>query len=74
MLSHVCDLAVAAGCTRIDAWFLPTKKNEPAARIYSGNGFTKTQESPSGSLWQFSLRGESIRRPAWIAQMSPSSV
>lgn len=71
MLSHVCDLAVAADCTRIDAWFLPTKKNEPATRIYSGNGFTKTQESAAGSLWQFSLSGESIQRPQWIGQMSP---
>ena len=70
MLSHVCDLAVAAGRTRIDAWFLPTKKNEPAARIYSDNGFTKTQETAAGSLWQLSLRGESIQRPAWIGQMS----
>jgi len=67
MLSHVCDIGVAAGCVKIDGWFLPTKKNEPAANIYPNNGFTKIEENESGSLWQFSLRGKLIEKPEWIA-------
>jgi FkbH-like protein len=67
MLSHACDIGVAAGCVKIDGWFLPTKKNEPAANIYPNNGFTKIEENESGSLWQFSLRGKLIEKPEWIA-------
>jgi FkbH-like protein len=67
MLSHVCDLGAAAGCSKIDAWFFPTRKNEPAAKIYASSGFTKTEENEKGSLWQFSLQGELIKRPPWIA-------
>jgi FkbH-like protein len=67
MMSHVCDIGVAAGCTKINGWFLPTKKNEPAAKIYPNGGFTKIRENESGSLWQLSLRGELIKKPEWIA-------
>jgi FkbH-like protein len=67
ILSHVCDIAVAAGCTKLIGWFLPTKKNEPAAKIYPDSGFSKIEENESGSLWQLSLRGELIKKPEWIA-------
>jgi FkbH-like protein len=66
MLSHVCRIGIAAGCERVTGWFLPTKKNEPAARIYSSNGFVKTRETPDGSLWELNL-GKSIQNPAWIS-------
>jgi len=66
MLSHVCNIGIAAGCTKVTGWFLPTKKNEPAAQIYSSNGFVKTRETPEGSLWELPL-GEAIQNPAWIS-------
>jgi FkbH-like protein len=68
MLSRVCEIGVAAGCSRINAWFLPTRKNEPAAKIYADNGFTKIEENADGSLWQLSLGGELIGKPEWIGQ------
>jgi FkbH-like protein len=66
MLSHVCRIGIAAGCEKVTGWFLPTKKNEPAARIYSSHGFVKTRETPDGSLWELHL-GKSIQNPAWIS-------
>jgi FkbH-like protein len=66
MLSHVCRIGIAAGCEKVTGWFLPTKKNEPAARIYSSNGFVKTRETPDGSLWELHL-GKPIQNPAWIS-------
>jgi FkbH-like protein len=67
MLARVCAIGLAAGCCRINAWFLPTTKNEPAARIYSSNGFIKVEENTTGSLWQLSLPGNLIQSPEWIA-------
>jgi FkbH-like protein len=67
MLSQICGMGVAAGCEKIAAWFLPTKKNEPAAKIFPNDGFTKVEETDSGCLWEFSLRGKLIERPEWIA-------
>jgi FkbH-like protein len=67
MLARVCAIGLAAGCSRINAWFLPTRKNEPAARIYSSNGFIKVEENTTGSLWQLSLPGNLIQSPEWIA-------
>jgi FkbH-like protein len=66
MLSQVCRIGIAAGCVKVTGWFLPTKKNEPAARIYSSNGFIKTRETPDGSLWELHL-SKSIQNPAWIS-------
>jgi len=66
MLSHVCRIGIAAGCEKVTGWFLPTKKNEPAARIYSSHGFVKTRETPDGSLWELHL-GKPIQNPAWIS-------
>jgi len=66
MLSQVCRIGIAAGCVKVTGWFLPTKKNEPAARIYSSNGFMKTRETPDGSLWELHL-SKSIQNPAWIS-------
>jgi FkbH-like protein len=66
MLSHVCELGIAAGCTKVTGWFLPTKKNEPAAQIYASNGFTKTAQTPEGSLWELRLPDEAVQKPAWF--------
>lgn len=66
MLSHVCNIGIAAGFTKVTGWFLPTKKNEPAAQIYSSNGFVKTRETSEGSLWELPL-GQAIQNPTWIS-------
>jgi FkbH-like protein len=66
MLSHACKIGVAAACSKITGWFLPTRKNEPAAKIYANNGFAKLEENENGSLWQLSLVDGSIKKPEWL--------
>jgi FkbH-like protein len=66
MLSHICNIGTEARCAKVTGWFIPTKKNEPAAQIYSSNGFAKVEESANGSLWELRLPDQSIQKPAWI--------
>jgi FkbH-like protein len=67
MLSQVCKIGIESGCRRVTGWFLPTPKNEPASKIYPGNGFARIEESDSGSLWALRLPEQSIQKPEWIA-------
>jgi FkbH-like protein len=66
MLAHICNLGIEAGCSKVTAWFLPTRKNEPASQIYPSHGFAKLAENATGSLWELRLPEQAIRKPAWI--------
>lgn len=67
MLARIADDARAAGAARVRGWFLPTRKNAPAAGIYAGNGFTCIEEGDGGTRWELDLRGDGPRWPGWIS-------
>jgi FkbH-like protein len=67
MLARVYEIAKAAGCTKIQGWFFPTKKNDPARGIFSNHGFTVARETNSGTLWELNPDAKTLARPAWIA-------
>jgi FkbH-like protein len=67
MLSRVCDIATMNNCSRLTGWFLPSKKNAPAAKIFSDHGFTIATQSENGTLWQLDLNERSVETPAWIS-------
>ena len=67
MLAHVDEIARKLGAKKLAGWFLPTKKNEPAVKIYSGHGFNAAKEDENGILWELDLTEKSIVRPEWIA-------
>jgi FkbH-like protein len=67
MLSRACELAAESGCRRLTGWFLPTRKNAPAAKIYSDHGFTMAVETENGTLWELYLDRQSVEKPTWIS-------
>jgi FkbH-like protein len=67
MLSRACNIAMTNNCGRLTGWFLPTRKNAPAANIYADHGFVMTTQAESGNFWQLDLREKTIETPAWIA-------
>ena len=67
MLSQACNIAAMRHCSRLAGWFLPTKKNAPAAKVYSDHGFTMADQTEVGTFWQLDLSERSIETPAWIS-------
>ena len=67
MLARACAIAVSGGCKQLAGWFLPTKKNAPAAGIFSGHGFVAVEQTDSGTRWQLDLAQSMIQQPEWIA-------
>lgn len=67
MLAWLARRAREAGASRLMGEFIPTKKNAPAAGIYSAHGFeTVAGSEPLSSLWSYALRADTIRMPEWI--------
>jgi FkbH-like protein len=60
-LQAVADRAIVAGAGRLDAAFVATERNQPAAAFYPSVGFHPRE--PSG--YTLSLRPPPVLRPAW---------
>ena len=54
------------GAGLLQGWFLPTKKNAPAADFYREHGFEAVEQNGSGALWRLDLRTKELRVPEWI--------
>lgn len=65
LLSFLADRARERGCERLEGWFLPTKKNPPAAQFYSQHGFRQVEETAAGTRWSYPL-SQPIAWPEWI--------
>jgi len=65
LLSYLAGRARERGCRRMEGWFLPTKKNAPAAQFYFQHGFRPVEESAAGTRWSFPL-SQPIAWPEWI--------
>ena len=67
MLAWLAKQAREANAARLIGEFIPTKKNAPAAGVYSAHGFeTVAGSEPPSSLWSYALRADTIRMPEWI--------
>jgi FkbH-like protein len=68
-LAHLAGEARLRGKTRLEGWFLPTKKNSPACEFYSTNGFQMIRSEPQGALWALDLQDEAPW-PDWIERLT----
>ena len=70
LLAHLAADARLQGATRLQGWFLPTKKNAPAQEFYREHGFEVADRTEEGVLWELDLHKNEIRTPEWIKQVS----
>lgn len=66
ILSHVARLAKASNVTLLLGTFLPTKKNEPASRLFADHGFAMTKNDDVSTHWRLDLRESNVEVPTWI--------
>ena len=65
-LALIADRARHAGASRLQGWFLPTKKNTPAGDFYTSHGFICVAHRDEGSCWELELDGAELHVPAWV--------
>jgi len=70
LLAHLATDARAQGARWLQGWFLPTKKNAPAAEFYRDHGFAPAQETEIGVLWRLDLSEKQVATPEWIRVLS----
>jgi len=70
-LAHLACEARLRGKTRLEGWFLPTKKNSPACEFYSTHGFQMVRSEPQGALWALDLEVQAPW-PDWIERLTPT--
>jgi len=70
-LSYLVRRARELGTSRVQGWFLPTTKNEPAQGFYSKHGFRRVKQTERGSLWSLDLDRAEITCPKWIHMIVP---
>ncbi|HXB74884.1 MAG TPA: HAD-IIIC family phosphatase [Candidatus Acidoferrales bacterium] len=71
LLAHLAADARTQGARWLQGWFLPTKKNSPAAEFYRDHGFTPAEFTPAGEtetgiLWRLDLHEKQVVTPEWI--------
>src|SRR5581483_10717921 len=66
-LSFLAAHARRSGASHLRGWFLPTKKNAPAADFYRSHGFTQAAVTGEGTLWEIDLASHRLSCPEWIA-------
>src|SRR5207245_9189822 len=59
-LSVLCQQARARGAARLTGWFLPTRKNAPAADFYARHGFVPAAQTAAGCSYEFDLTAGEI--------------
>ena len=69
LLAHLAADARERGAKVLRGWFLPTKKNAPAAEFYREHGFEVAATTTEGVLWRMDLQEKEIRTPDWIRQI-----
>jgi predicted enzyme involved in methoxymalonyl-ACP biosynthesis len=66
LLAHLAADARARGAKVLQGWFLPTKKNAPAAEFYASHDFEAAERTVEGVLWRFDLARKPITPPEWV--------
>jgi FkbH-like protein len=72
LLAHLAHQAAERGCNKLEGWFLPTKKNQPARDFYPKHGFREQEKNGAGSLWSLDLGTSHLSCPEWIKLNSPN--
>jgi FkbH-like protein len=68
-LSFLAGECKSRGVERLEGCFIPTKKNAPAADVYSKHGFETCENGGAaevGTRWTLDLRVKEIANPPWI--------
>ncbi len=65
-LSFLADRAREQGVSRIQGWFRPTKKNQPARDFYASHGFVIQRREGDAALWSLDLSKNLPACPDWI--------
>ena len=71
ILSYLAQDARRRGLTRMQGWFLPTKKNAPASEFYAQHGFSLLKSEAHGSLWVLDLTNGLPSCPSWVKLTFP---
>ena len=70
-LSFLASHAREGGASRLQGWFRPTTKNQPARDFYPGHGFVIgnkiDQQEGDATLWTLELSHNAIPCPDWIS-------
>jgi FkbH-like protein len=66
LLSFLVERARSMSMKRLQGWFLPTTKNEPAKEFYPEHKFRLLAERDGGTLWSVDLEEAEFKCPAWI--------
>jgi FkbH-like protein len=66
MLSYLMATSRAAGARTLRGWYLPTRKNGPAATFYESHGFRSIDTRDGAGLWEFDLQAGNVEWPAWL--------
>lgn len=74
ILAAAADCAQARGASRLEGWFLPTRKNAPSSGFYRQHGFEIVEETAEGTRWALDLGRSKPECPAWIALDAVESV
>ena len=56
----------ALGAAHLEGWYLPTRKNAPAASFYRDHRFALAAERDGAGRWSLDLRDAGIACPPWI--------
>lgn len=60
------------GAQRLEGWFLPTAKNEPAQNVYASHQFQKVVTEDQRMKWSLDLTKTEIQSPEWIRVVAPT--
>ncbi len=66
LLSVAADLARRDGAARITGWFVPTKRNTPAADFYASHGFERLEVRGDATRWACDLSNPALGMPQWF--------
>jgi FkbH-like protein len=66
ILSFLIDQCRQRRRTKLQGWFLPTKKNDLAKELYAQHKFQVVEENGRGTLWSLDLDNTKIISPEWI--------
>jgi FkbH-like protein len=66
LLAFLAEEGQARGLSRLEGWFLPTRKNKPAESVYAAHNFELREQSDAGSQWVLDLSKATVKCPPWI--------
>jgi FkbH-like protein len=61
------------GAQRLEGWFLPTPKNQPAENVYASHQFQKVANEDRGTKWSLDLMQANLQCPEWIRVTASTS-